>query len=163
MLIDQTAPPAAKPPQQSHLLGCYNDRLENLKELRKPARQSTAWEANLWWSFEDCNPGLSRHFLIWIWPFSFFFISHLFIYFSVQVNFAVLCKRRLLSEVNLYHLCSNQVQLELILQIWMDETNDLKPWDWSIMSSLMCKLHGIEVFSHVLVNRVACSMLCKLI
>ncbi|XP_024394465.1 uncharacterized protein [Physcomitrium patens] len=42
VLIDQTAPPAAKPPQQSHLLGCYNDRLENLKELRKPARQSTA-------------------------------------------------------------------------------------------------------------------------
>ena len=35
LLIDQSAPAGTKPPQQqSHVLGCYNDRGKNLKQLK---------------------------------------------------------------------------------------------------------------------------------
>lgn len=34
LLVDQSAPPSSKPSQQSYLLGCMNDRLKNLKQLK---------------------------------------------------------------------------------------------------------------------------------
>ncbi|KAG0560721.1 hypothetical protein KC19_9G007800 [Ceratodon purpureus] len=40
LLIDQSAPPGSKPPQASHLIGCYNDRLKNLKQLKKASQNA---------------------------------------------------------------------------------------------------------------------------
>lgn len=40
LLIDQSIPSSLKPPQQSHLIGCYNDRLKNLKQLKKASQNA---------------------------------------------------------------------------------------------------------------------------